>query len=75
MKMDLEVWARLPLHNKVSHMNNTAINKLTTFGRFRGDGKIKCRVMTYSWSHILWTSNTTYLIYIYTYIFMQEYGI
>lgn len=35
MKLELEVLARMPLKNKVSQMNNAAINKLTTFGRFR----------------------------------------
>lgn len=35
MKLELEVLARIPLKNKVSQMNNAAINKLTTFGRFR----------------------------------------
>lgn len=39
MKVELEVLARIPLKNKVSQMNNAAINKLTTFGRFRKSGQ------------------------------------
>lgn len=35
MKIELEVLVRMPLKNKISQMNNAAINKLTTFGRFR----------------------------------------
>lgn len=35
MKTELEVLARIPLKHKASQMNNAAINKLTTFGRFR----------------------------------------
>lgn len=39
MKVELEVLARIPLKNKVSQVNNAAINKLTTFGRFRKSGQ------------------------------------
>lgn len=35
MKVELKVLARIPLKSKVPQMNNAAINKLPTFGRFR----------------------------------------